>query len=116
MTQESDESLQTFIKRFTTAYAEVGEANESCAVEAFRVGVSSEHIHYALYGSMLLGMHALVAKAQELADVEEIRIGRVKRPQMQEPRRQNNQKQRRQSYDKPNTTEHSRQQNSQKPT
>ena len=35
MTQESDESLQTFIKRFTTAYAEVREPNESCAVEAF---------------------------------------------------------------------------------
>ena len=63
MTQGSDESLRTFIKRFTKAYAEVEEPNESCAVEAFRARISSEHIHYALYGSTLLGMHALVAKA-----------------------------------------------------
>ena len=49
-------------------------------MDAFRAGVSSEHIHYALYGSTLLRMHALVAKAQELADVEEIRAGRVRRP------------------------------------
>ena len=78
MTQGPDESLRTFIKRFTTAYTEVGEPNESCAVEAFQARVSSEHIHYALYGSTLLRMHALVAKAQELANVEEIRAGRVR--------------------------------------
>ena len=91
MTQGPDKSLRTFIKRFTTAYAEVGEPNESCAVEAFRAGVSNEHIHYALYGSTLLEMHALVAKAQKLADVEEIRSRRVRRPQIQELKRQNNQ-------------------------
>ena len=75
MTQELVESLCSYIKRFTMAYTEVREPNESCAVEAFRAGVSSEHIHYALYGSMLLGMHALIAKAQELANVEEIIAG-----------------------------------------
>ena len=81
MTQGPVESLRSYIKRFTTAYAEVGEPNENCAVEAFRAGVSSEHIHYALYGSTLLGMHALIAKAQELANVEEIRAGRVRQSQ-----------------------------------
>ena len=80
MTQGPDKSLRTFIKRFTTAYAKVEEPNESCVVEAFRARVFSEHIHYALYGSTLLGMHALVAKAQELADVEEIRTDRVRCP------------------------------------
>ena len=84
-TQEPGESFRSYIKRFTTAYAEVGEPNESCAIEAFRAGVSSEHIHYALYGSTLLGMHALITKAQELADVEEKRAGRVRRPHEQEP-------------------------------
>ena len=63
MTQGPDESLRAFIKRFTAAYVEVGEPNESYAVEAFLAGVFSEHIHYALYSSTLLGMHALVAKA-----------------------------------------------------
>ena len=63
MTQGPIESLRSYIKRFTTTYAEVGEPNESCAVEAFQAGVSSEHIHYALYGSTLLEMHALIAKA-----------------------------------------------------
>ena len=75
MTQGSVESLRSYIKRFTTAYAKIGEPNESCAVEAFQAGVSSEHIHYALYSSMLLGMHALIAKAQELANMEEVRAG-----------------------------------------
>ena len=80
MTQGSIESLRSYIKRFTKAYAEVREPNESCAVEAFRVRISSEHIHYALYGSTLLGMHTLIAKAQELANVKEIRAGRVRQP------------------------------------
>ena len=86
MTQGPVESFRSYIKRFTTAYAEIGEPNESCAVEAFRAGVSSEHIHYALYGSTLLGMHALIAKAHELANVEEMRVGRVRQPQEQKSR------------------------------
>ena len=116
MTQGPSESLRSYIKRFTTAYVEVGEPNESCAIEAFRAGVSSEHIHYALYGSTLLGMHALIAKAQELANVEEVRAGRVRRPHEQEPRSQNYQEPRRQNYDKTSRTEHNRQPNVQKPT
>ena len=61
-------------------------------------------------------MHSLVAKAQELTDVEEIRTGRVRHPQIQERKRQNNQEQRRQNYDKPSTAKHNKQPNFQKPT
>ena len=61
-------------------------------------------------------MHSLVAKAQELTDVEEIRTRRVRHPQIQERKRQNNQEQRRQSYKKPSRAEHNKQPNFQKPT
>ena len=61
--QGSTEPLKGYIKRFTITYVGIRNPNEGFMIETFRARAFSDHIHYALYGSDIVEMHGLVAKA-----------------------------------------------------
>ena len=46
--QESIGTLRGYIRRFMIAYADIGNPNESFAIDAFKVKVFNDQAHYAL--------------------------------------------------------------------
>ena len=65
--QGPNETLRSYTKRFTMAYLDVMDLNENFTVQAFRVGVANEHVHYALCGTDITDMEDLIVRAQTLA-------------------------------------------------
>ena len=60
-------------------FVDVKDLNEGFAIQAFRVGVTNEHVHYALCNSDITSMHELVSRVQVLIEAEEIRISPIGR-------------------------------------
>ena len=44
ITQGSNETLESYTKRFTSAYSCVTSPNEDFAIQAFKVGVTNENV------------------------------------------------------------------------
>ena len=42
------------IKRFTVAFTDVKDPNESFAIQASKMGVANKHVHYALYNKNII--------------------------------------------------------------
>ena len=61
--QHPSEPLRGNIKRFTATYTDIKDLNESFSIKAFKAGVASEHVHYALFNGEITSMHKLVTKA-----------------------------------------------------
>ena len=55
------------------ACTNVKNLKESFAIQAFRAGVTKEHVHYSLSKGDITSMHKLVTWTQELVEAEEMR-------------------------------------------
>ena len=87
MTQGPNETLRSYTKIFTIAYADVTNPNENFAIQAFKARVANKHVHYALCGSDITDMQGLISRTQALAEVEEMRNSPASRPQSKEQNR-----------------------------
>ena len=79
--------MKSYIKKFTPAFAVIKDSNESFAIQEFRAGVVSEHVHYALCNRDITIMHKLVSHAshaQSLVKAEEMRLSHTSRIKPQE--------------------------------
>ena len=77
ITQGLNETLESYTKRFITAYSCVMNLNEDFAIQAFTIGVTSENVQYALYGTNVVDMKGLIAKAQKLSETEQVKLSRT---------------------------------------
>ena len=73
MVQRESKSLHSYIKRYTSACADVKNLNENFTIHAFSVGVSNKHVRYALLHKDITTMHEWVTRAQKFIEVDEIR-------------------------------------------
>ena len=74
ITQGPNETFESYTKRFTTTYSYVTNMNEDFAIQAFKIGVTSESVQYVFYGLNIMDIEALIAKAQKLSKAEEMRL------------------------------------------
>ena len=75
------EPLWGYIKRFTMAYTNVKDPNESFVIQEFKAGVINEHVYYTICNKDITSMHELVTYGQALVEVEEMRnnhLGRAR--------------------------------------
>ena len=63
MVQHLNEPLRSYIKRFTVAFIDLKDLNESFVIQAFKTNVANERVHYALYNNDITSMYELVSRA-----------------------------------------------------
>ena len=73
----SCESLKSYIKKFTTAFVDIKDLNESFSIQAFKVSMANEQVYYALYNGDIINMHKLVFRAQSLVVAEKMRLSHI---------------------------------------
>ena len=87
ITQGPNKTLESYTKRFTTAYSCVAKLDEDFAIQAYIARLSNESIRFTLCSNDITNMERFIAKAHRLSDAQEMSHCRAFRPQHYENRR-----------------------------
>ena len=79
--QGHNETLNSYIERFTAAYSFVAKPDEEFVVQAYIVGLSNESMKFALGSSDIFDMHGFIARAYKLFETLEMSHSRAPHPQ-----------------------------------
>ena len=70
ITQGSNETLESYTKRFTATYSCVTNPNEELTIQAYILGVTNENIQLSLCSNDVGSMESLVSKVYKLSDMQ----------------------------------------------
>ena len=68
ISQNSNETLESYTERFTATYSCIANPNEDLAIQAFIAGVANENVQLSLSGTDVGDMESLINKAYKLSD------------------------------------------------
>ena len=87
ITQGPNKTLESYTKRFTTAYFCVAKLDEDFAIQDYIARLDNESMRFALCSSDITDMDGLIAKAHRLSDVQEMSHNWAPHPQHYKNRR-----------------------------
>ena len=87
VTQGPNETLESYIKRFTVTYSCVTNPNEELAIQAYIAGIADENVQLSLCGNDVGDMKSLINKAYKLFDTQEMNRNRTPRVHQNDQRR-----------------------------
>ena len=79
--QGQNETLDSYIERFTTVDSCVAKPDEEFAIQAYIAGLNNESIRFALGSSDISDMERLIVRAYKLFETLEMSRSRAHRPE-----------------------------------